>query len=87
MQRGAGGDEIAGSSVDLDNAGSFIEYNVLLSSLGLTSSTDIGLRWEMTCANDAIEGAASYSVPEPATILMFGIGLLGLAFSKRARVS
>lgn len=35
-----------------------------------------GLHWTMTCGNDVIEGAAP--VPEPATILLFGTGLIGL---------
>ena len=84
VQRTSGGTELAGSLVDLSSTGDggYIEYNILLSSLDLTTG-DIGLRWAMTCANDAIEGAVRYSVPEPATILMFGVGILGLAMSAR----
>ncbi len=84
VQRDSGGDQKKGSSVNLASAGygGFIEYNILLSSLDLTTG-DIGLRWAMTCANDAIEGAVRYSVPEPATILIFGLGLLGLGITAR----
>jgi hypothetical protein len=86
VQRTSGGTELAGSLVDLSSIGNggYIEYNILLSSLDLTTG-DIGLRWAMTCANDAIEGAVRYSVPEPATVLMFGLGLLGLGASARKK--
>jgi hypothetical protein len=90
VQREGGGDKLAGSSVDLANAGynGYIEYNILLSSLNLTGDTDIGLKWGMTCANDTIEGAVHYtSVPEPSTILLFGLGLLGLGVSVRKKYS
>jgi hypothetical protein len=84
VQRAGGGTALAGGLVDLNSAGNggYIEYNILLSGLDLTTG-DIGLRWAMTCANDAIEGAVRYSVPEPATILMFGLGILGLGMSAR----
>jgi hypothetical protein len=84
VQRANGGTALAGSLVDASAAGvgGYVEYNILLSSLNLTAG-DIGLRWAMTCANDAIEGAVHYSVPEPATILMFGLGIMGLGMSAR----
>jgi hypothetical protein len=87
VQRADGGTELAGSLVDVSNAtgnGGYLEYNILLSSLDLTTG-DIGLRWAMTCSNDAIEGSVHHSVPEPATILMFGLGILGLGVTARKK--
>lgn len=55
-----------------------------LLSLGVD---DLGIRWSMTCANDIIEGSVpSNTVPEPATMFLFGTGLAGLAgFSRRRK--
>jgi len=42
----------------------------------------LAFHWTMTCGNDVIEGQTS-PVPEPASMLLFGAGLIGLAGLRR----
>lgn len=44
---------------------------------------ELGVHWGMTCGNDVIEGVGT--VPEPATMILFGTGILGLAGISRRK--
>lgn len=87
VQYGGGGTEYTGSSVDLSHAGygGYVEYKILLASLGISGDVSLGFKWGMTCANDSIEGGLRTTVPEPTSLLILALGLLGLGVATRKR--
>ena len=68
-----------GSSDDTDD---FLRFELI--SDFFSDYDELGLRWEMTCANDVIEGSVENiaPVPEPSTIILLGAGIVGLAGSR-----
>jgi hypothetical protein len=65
-----------------DDRDDFLRFVIGLDAFAGIS--DFGFHWTMSCANDVIEGGAA-PVPEPATMLLFGTGLVGLAVSGRRK--
>lgn len=64
---------------------SYLSYSIFYNDWGF-SSDEIGFHWTMSCGNDVLEGAVPVPTPEPATILLFGFGLIGLtAFIRRKK--
>lgn len=68
--------------------GGFITYSFDLSSLGITPEQgyNLGFHWAMTCGNDVIEGGLSKSaVPEPGTLVLLGLGILGIGIFRQKK--
>lgn len=80
----------------VDSSNDFLEFTVDLSNTNLLDAGNnaLGLRWTMSCSNDAIEGQVGLlhspiigpqGVPVPATIALAMLGGIGLLATQRRR--
>ncbi|MBI5558620.1 MAG: PEP-CTERM sorting domain-containing protein [Deltaproteobacteria bacterium] len=79
----ANGTTAAGADSTLDSYWRTFSFDI--TSIGNFVALDA--HWTMSCGNDAIDGHAAAPIPEPATMLLFGTGIAGLAGLQRRRLS
>lgn len=64
------------------------QYSFDFDSLNLGYSGQFTLGWQPNCANDVIYETLKYTaVPEPVTMSLMGLGLLGFGIAKKSRKS
>jgi len=71
----------AGYASALDSYWRIVSFDI--TSIGNFVALDA--HWTMSCGNDVIDGHAAAPVPEPATMLLFGTGITGLAAWQRRK--
>ena len=81
---GLAGDGYGQSYSNVHNVVSF-DLLPILTNLGV-SKIDFTSHFTMECGNDNLMGHGTAPVPEPQTLLLMGIGLLGLAFVGRKKM-
>ena len=62
----------------------YLSFTFDIAGLNLDPN-NLGFHWDMSCGNDTIEGKVS--VPEPGTVALLGLGLIGLGFVRRRRTA
>jgi len=63
--------------------GNTTQYTFDFDGLNLGDSGKFIIGWMPNCANDVLYETVNYAVPEPSTMLLFGLGLAGLLRKKR----
>ncbi len=73
----AGQEWIKDGSWDVDATAGIISFMIDIDGTDLQSWNDVAFHWGETCGNDTIEGSTA-PVPEPATMFLFGTGLISM---------
>ncbi|MFT6206773.1 MAG: hypothetical protein ACJA0T_000677 [Colwellia sp.] len=82
---------VGGRSYKIGNVGyGKVSFSFDVANTALATANQIAFRWAMTCANDIIEGVASFAppkgtiaVPEPQTFVLMLLAMFGLIYRRK----